>query len=97
MALQVVVQKKERSHGNHVGNRERRSNDGYHADRIRYDGIEPVPLPIPARARKLPYDHARYRERDRTERFAKRAAALPPAMANRRPLPCRSLQFVNRA
>jgi hypothetical protein len=47
---------------------------------MRYDGVEPVLLPIPARARKLPYDHARYRERDRTERFFKRAAALPPAI-----------------
>ena len=52
-------------------------------------------LPIPARARKLPYDHARYRERDRTERFSKRAAALQPAMANRRHLPCRSLPRLN--
>lgn len=25
--------------------------------------------PLPTRARKLPYDHARYRERNRIERF----------------------------
>ncbi len=46
---------------------------GYDADRIRerlsYDGVEPVIPPIPARARKLPYDHALYRERNRIERF----------------------------
>jgi transposase len=46
---------------------------GYDADRIRerlsYDGVEPVIPPIPTRARKLPYDHARYRERNRIERF----------------------------
>ena len=46
---------------------------GYDADRIRerlrYDGVEAVIPPIPTRARKLPYDHARYRERNRIERF----------------------------
>lgn len=46
---------------------------GYDADRIRerlsYDGVEPVIPPLPTRARKLPYDHARYRERNRIERF----------------------------
>ena len=45
----------------------------YDADRIRerlsYDGVEAVIPPIPTRARKLPYDHARYRERNRIERF----------------------------
>ncbi len=30
---------------------------------------EPVIPPLPTRARKLPYDHARYRERNRIERF----------------------------
>jgi putative transposase len=60
---------------------------GYDADRIRerlsYDGVEPVIPPIPTRARKLPYDHARYCERNRIERFfnkVKHSAALPPAM-----------------
>ena len=46
---------------------------GYDADRIRerlsYEGVEPVIPPLPTRARKLPYDHARYRERNRIERF----------------------------
>ena len=46
---------------------------GYDADRIRerlsYDGVQAVIPPIPTRARKLPYDHARYRERNRIERF----------------------------
>ena len=45
----------------------------YDADRIRerlsYDGVQAVIPPIPTRARKLPYDHARYRERNRIERF----------------------------
>jgi putative transposase len=55
------------------------ANDGgqfeslYEADRIRewlsYDGVEAVISPIPTRVRKLPYDHARYRERNRIERF----------------------------
>jgi len=31
--------------------------------------IEAVIPPIPTRARKLPYDHARYRQRNRIERF----------------------------
>ena len=47
----------------------------YDADRIRerlsYDGVEAVIPPIPTRARKLPYDHARYRERNRIERKLK--------------------------
>ena len=46
---------------------------GYDADRIRErlscDGVQAVIPPIPTRARKLPYDHARYRERNRIERF----------------------------
>lgn len=46
---------------------------GYDADRIRerlsYDGVQAVIPPIPTRARKLPYDHTRYRERNRIERF----------------------------
>ena len=46
---------------------------GYDEDRIRerlsYDGVQAVIPPIPTRARKLPYDHARYRQRNRIERF----------------------------
>ena len=46
---------------------------GYDADRIRerlsYDGVQAVIPPIPTRVRKLPYDHTRYRERNRIERF----------------------------
>ena len=46
---------------------------GYDADRIRerlsYEAVEPVIPPLPTRARKLPYDHARYCERNRIERF----------------------------
>ena len=38
-------------------------------ERLSYDRVEPVIPPIPTRARKLPYDHARYRERNRIERF----------------------------
>jgi len=45
----------------------------YDADRIRerlsYDGVQAVIPPIPTRANKLPYDRARYRERNRIERF----------------------------
>jgi transposase len=45
----------------------------YDADRIRerlsYDGVQAVIPPIPTRARKLPYDHSRYRERNCIERF----------------------------
>ena len=46
---------------------------GYDADRIRerlsYEAVEPVIPPLPTPHRKLPYDHARYRERDRVEHF----------------------------
>ena len=46
---------------------------GYEADRIRerlaVDGIEPVIPPIHTRCKKLPYDKALYRERNRVERF----------------------------
>ena len=46
---------------------------GYDADRIRerlaLDGIQPVIPPIRARCKKLPYDKALYRERNRVERF----------------------------
>jgi putative transposase len=46
---------------------------GYDADRIRerlaLDGIEPVIPPISTRSKKLPYDKALYRERNRVERF----------------------------
>ena len=46
---------------------------GYDADRIRerlaVDGIEPVIPPISTRSKKLHYDKARYRERNRIERF----------------------------
>jgi transposase len=46
---------------------------GYNADRIRerlaVDGIQPVIPPISTRCKKLPYDKALYRERNRVERF----------------------------
>jgi transposase len=46
---------------------------GYDADRIRerleIEGIEAVIPPISSRARAIPYDHARYRSRNRVERF----------------------------
>jgi transposase len=46
---------------------------GYDADRIRerlaVDGIEPVIPPISTRCKKLHYDRALYRERNRVERF----------------------------
>jgi transposase len=46
---------------------------GYDADRIRqrlsYDGIEAVIPPIITRSKKIPYDKARYRNRNRIERF----------------------------
>ena len=46
---------------------------GYDADRIRerlaVDGIEPVIPPINTRSKKLLYDTALYRERNRIERF----------------------------
>ena len=46
---------------------------GYDADRIRErlaaDGIEPVIPPISTRSKKLPYDEALYRQRNRIERF----------------------------
>jgi putative transposase len=46
---------------------------GYDADRIRerlaIDGIEPVIPPLNTRSKKLAYDRARYRERNRIERF----------------------------
>ena len=46
---------------------------GYDADRIRerlaLDGIEPVIPPIRTRSKKLHYDKALYRERNRIERF----------------------------
>ena len=54
----------------------------YDADRIReplsYDGVEAVIPPIPTRARKLSYDHARYRERNLPDHFAA-ADRLSPA------------------
>jgi putative transposase len=46
---------------------------GYDADRIRQrlalDGIEPVIPPLPTRSKKPFYDQARYRGRNRIERF----------------------------
>jgi putative transposase len=46
---------------------------GYDADRIRerlaLDGIQPVIPPISTRCKKLHYDKALYRERNRIERF----------------------------
>lgn len=46
---------------------------GYDADRIRerlaLDGIEPVIPPLPTRTPKLSYNIARYRGRNRIERF----------------------------
>ena len=46
---------------------------GYDADRIRerlaLDGIQPVIPPLGTRCKKLPYDKALYRERNRVERF----------------------------
>ena len=46
---------------------------GYDADRIRerlaLDGIQPVIPPISTRCKKLHYDKALYRERNRVERF----------------------------
>jgi transposase len=46
---------------------------GYDADRIRerlaLDGIEAVIPPICTRSKKIPYDQALYRERNRVERF----------------------------
>ena len=46
---------------------------GYDADRIRErlaaDGIEPVIPPISTRSKKLHYDEALYRQRNRIERF----------------------------
>ena len=46
---------------------------GYDADRIRerlaFDGIEPVIPPISTRCKKLHYDKALYRGRNRIERF----------------------------
>ena len=46
----------------------------YDADRIRerlsYDGVQAVIPPLPTRARKLPYDHSRYREPNCIERFS---------------------------
>ena len=46
---------------------------GYDADRIRerlaLDGIQAVIPPISSRSKKLPYDKALYRERNRIERF----------------------------
>jgi transposase len=73
---------------------------GYDADRIRerlsYDGVQAVIPPIPTRAGKLPYDHARYRQRNRIERFLTNlntSAALPPAMTNsQKPFSSRELR-----
>lgn len=46
---------------------------GYDADRIRerlaLDGVEAVIPPLPSRSKKLHYDKALYRERNRVERF----------------------------
>jgi putative transposase len=46
---------------------------GYDADRIRErlacDGVEAVIPPINTRSKKLPYDKALYRQRNRIERF----------------------------
>jgi transposase len=46
---------------------------GYDADRIRdrlaCDGVEPVIPPINTRSRKIHYDKALYRQRNRIERF----------------------------